>query len=52
LKIYLKETLFDSKGNLTTLVEMTHWTGRDVLYIGDHIYGDLAVSEIINKDRT
>ncbi len=31
------------KGNLTTLVEMTHWEGHDVLYIGDHIYGDLAV---------
>ncbi len=22
---------------------MTHWEGHDVLYIGDHIYGDLAV---------
>ncbi len=21
---------------------MTHWQGNDVLYIGDHIYGDLA----------
>lgn len=30
------------EGNLTTLVEMTHWQGHDVLYIGDHIYGDLA----------
>ncbi|CAF2517704.1 unnamed protein product [Rotaria sp. Silwood2] len=30
------------EGNLTTLVEMTHWEGHDVLYIGDHIYGDLA----------
>jgi hypothetical protein len=36
---------FDSfQGNLTNLVEMTHWKGHDVLYIGDHIYGDLAVS--------
>jgi len=33
-----------TKGNLTALVEMTHWQGHDVLYIGDHIYGDLAVS--------
>jgi hypothetical protein len=24
---------------------MTNWAGHDVLYIGDHIYGDLAVSE-------
>ena len=32
------------KGNLTNLIEMTHWQGNDVLYIGDHIYGDLAVS--------
>jgi hypothetical protein len=22
---------------------MRHWQGNDVLYIGDHIYGDLAV---------
>jgi len=29
-------------GNLTDLIEMTHWKGNDVLYIGDHIYGDLA----------
>ena len=33
------------QGNLTALVEMTHWQGHDVLYIGDHIYGDLAVSK-------
>ena len=31
------------KGNLTSLIEMTHWEGSKVLYIGDHIYGDLAV---------
>ncbi|CAF1186441.1 unnamed protein product [Adineta steineri] len=30
------------EGNLTNLIEMTHWKGNDVLYIGDHIYGDLA----------
>ncbi|CAF1147881.1 unnamed protein product [Adineta steineri] len=30
------------EGNLTTLAEITHWQGHDVLYIGDHIYGDLA----------
>ncbi|CAM2700732.1 unnamed protein product [Rotaria socialis] len=30
------------EGNLTTLVQMTNWQGHDVLYIGDHIYGDLA----------
>ncbi|CAF1213104.1 unnamed protein product [Rotaria sp. Silwood1] len=30
------------EGNLTALVDMTHWEGNDVLYIGDHIYGDLA----------
>jgi len=30
------------EGNLTTLVAMTNWSGNDVLYIGDHIYGDLA----------
>lgn len=32
------------QGNLTNLIEMTRWAGNDVLYIGDHIYGDLAVS--------
>ena len=32
------------EGNLTTLVELKNWAGNDVLYIGDHIYGDLAVS--------
>ncbi|CAF3619608.1 unnamed protein product [Rotaria sordida] len=31
-----------TEGNLTALVEMTRWEGHDVLYIGDHIYGDLA----------
>ena len=31
------------QGNLTNLIEMTNWKGNDVLYIGDHIYGDLAV---------
>lgn len=35
---------FIFQGNLTNLIEMTHWQGNDVLYIGDHIYGDLAVS--------
>jgi hypothetical protein len=35
------------KGNLSNLIEMTHWKGNDVLYIGDHIYGDLAVSCLI-----
>ncbi|CAF1475807.1 unnamed protein product [Adineta ricciae] len=33
---------FCSKGNLTNLISMTNWQGNDVLYIGDHIYGDLA----------
>lgn len=26
---------------------MTHWKGNDVLYIGDHIYGDLAVNYLL-----
>jgi len=30
------------EGNLTNLIESTHWLGNAVLYIGDHIYGDLA----------
>lgn len=38
-----------SKGNLTTLIEMTKWAGNNVLYTGDHIYGDLAVSSEIRK---
>lgn len=29
---------------------MTHWQGNDVLYIGDHIYGDLAVSQLACYD--
>lgn len=44
---FAKELIFSVdlfQGNLTNLVEMKHWTGNDVLYIGDHIYGDLAVS--------
>jgi hypothetical protein len=32
------------KGNLTNLIEIKYWQGDDVLSIGDHIYGDLAVS--------
>ncbi len=35
------------KGNLSNLIEMKHWRGNDVLYIGDHIYGDLAVRYLI-----
>jgi hypothetical protein len=38
------------KGNITNLIETKNWKGNDVLYIGDHIYGDLAVSYFyINK---
>ncbi len=37
------------KGNLTNLIEIKHWQGDDVLYIGDHIYGDLAVSYFYMK---
>ena len=33
------------QGNLANLIDMKHWKGNDVLYIGDHIYGDLAVSD-------
>ena len=48
--ILFKWILF--KGNLANLIEMTHWKGNDILYIGDHIYGDLAVRDLIliNKD--
>ena len=35
------------QGNLANLIEMTNWQGNDVLYIGDHIYGDLAVSAFL-----
>ncbi|CAF0751124.1 unnamed protein product [Didymodactylos carnosus] len=30
------------EGNLGTFIDLTTWSGNDVLYIGDHIYGDLA----------
>lgn len=42
-----KDFLFYFKGNLANLIEMKNWQGNDVLYIGDHIYGDLAVSYLI-----
>ncbi|CAF0927428.1 unnamed protein product [Didymodactylos carnosus] len=30
------------EGNLGSFIDLTTWSGNDVLYIGDHIYGDLA----------
>jgi hypothetical protein len=30
---------------------MKHWKGNDVLYIGDHIYGDLAVSHSLELSQ-
>ena len=33
------------QGNVTDFIEMTGWTGYKVLYFGDHVFSDLAVSE-------
>ena len=32
------------QGNVKDLVEMMQWQGKGVLYFGDHVFSDLAVS--------
>ncbi len=31
------------QGNFNQLISLTGWSGSRVLYIGDHVYTDLAV---------
>lgn len=31
------------QGNMAGLISMTGWKGAQVLYFGDHVFGDLAV---------
>ena len=40
------------QGNLNSFTEMTGWNGRNVLYFGDHVYGDLAEPSLRNGWRT
>lgn len=35
---------FGIQGNLYEFLRLTGWRGSKVLYFGDHIYSDLAVS--------
>ena len=37
------------QGNLYQFRELTGWYGSKVLYFGDHVYSDLAVSNIFHK---
>ena len=41
--------LFFFQGNIVEFVKLTGWTGSHVLYMGDHVYSDLAVSYIHYK---
>ena len=31
------------QGNITQFLSLTAWRGNNVMYIGDHVYSDLAV---------
>lgn len=33
-----------SQGNIKEFINLTGWSGNDVLYIGDHLLSDLSVS--------
>ena len=33
------------QGNVKDLVDMMKWEGKGVLYFGDHVFSDLAVSK-------
>lgn len=41
--------LFHLQGNLYEFLRLTGWRGSKVLYFGDHIYSDLAVSIMTNR---
>ena len=36
------------QGNISDFIKMTGWGGRSVLYFGDHVFTDLAVSLTIS----
>ena len=40
------------EGNLFEMLELTGWQGNNVLYFGDHIYGDLAQPFLKHRWRT
>ena len=37
------------QGNIKEFIELTDWSGSDVLYIGDHVYSDLTVRYYLSK---
>lgn len=39
------------QGNLYEFLKLTGWRGSKVLYFGDHIYSDLAVSNLLSQNR-
>lgn len=39
------------QGNLYEFLKLTGWRGSKVLYFGDHIYSDLAVSSLLTQNR-
>lgn len=39
------------QGNLYEFLKLTGWRGSKVLYFGDHIYSDLAVSSLLSQNR-
>jgi len=39
------------QGNLYEFLKLTGWRGSKVLYFGDHIYSDLAVSSLLSESR-
>jgi len=34
------------QGNINDFIHMTGWSGARVLYFGDHVFSDLAVSNL------
>lgn len=49
LKMSLLVCVSSSQGNLYEFLRLTGWRGSKVLYFGDHIYSDLAVSSRRNS---
>lgn len=39
------------QGNLYEFLKLTGWRGSKVLYFGDHIYSDLAVSSLLSQNQ-
>ena len=44
---FLKPGAVYMQGNITQFIGLTKWRGASVMYIGDHVYSDLAVCTLL-----